>query len=128
MKTRFHGLLDFIIAILLILLPNLLSFPEGAPTTISTAVGVAIIVVGLMTKYEWGIVKVVPMNVHLAIDILLGFFLIISPWAFDFVQIISWPFAVFGSVEIIIAILTLGRPYKLHDKYQNKNIFMGKDY
>ncbi len=117
MTTRVHGLLDYMMGIFLLLTPLLFSFPGGAPTTILFSVGILIVLLTLTTNYERGIVKIIPMNLHLAIDILTGLFLVISPWIFGFSDILIWPFVLLGTIEIIIAVLTLGHPPKPYHTY-----------
>jgi hypothetical protein len=38
----------------------------------------------LMTRYELGVIKVIPMTVHLTIDYAAGLLLAASPWIFGF--------------------------------------------
>jgi len=47
-------------------------------------VGVAVLASSIMTNYEWGLVRVIPMHVHLIADAALGVFLAASPWILGF--------------------------------------------
>lgn len=75
--------------------------------------GAALIVYSLLTDYELGVVKVIPMPVHLALDGISGLFLAASPWLFGFADE-SWnvwvPHLVVGIVEILAALTTQTRP------------------
>lgn len=92
--------------ILLIVLPFLLDFPEGAPTTIPIVLGVGTILYSLLTDYELGAYKAIPMKTHLIIDLVAGAFLIVSPWLFDFDDLVLWPFVILGIVEIVASLMT----------------------
>lgn len=104
--TKIHGYMDYFMGILLIILPFLLDFPEGAPTTIPIILGASTLVYSLLTDYELGAYRVIPMKTHLMIDLLAGLFLIVSPWLFDFADGLFWPFVILGIIEVGAALLT----------------------
>jgi hypothetical protein len=73
-------------------------------------IGVLIIGKSLMTDYELGVVKAIPMGVHLTLDIATGVILAVSPWVFGFADEIWWPHVVFGVLEIGAALMTHTTP------------------
>lgn len=108
--TKIHGYLDYAMGALLIALPFLFGFPDGAPTTLLIVLGAGTILYSLLTKYELGAFGVIPMKVHLGIDIIAGAFLIISPWLFGFSDEILWPFIILGIIELGAALMTAKNP------------------
>jgi hypothetical protein len=84
--TFVHGVLDYIMGIALLLAPNLFGFADvgGAAVMVPRIVGVVILLQSIMTAYELGVVKVLPMKVHLMNDYVVSIFLAVSPWLFGF--------------------------------------------
>lgn len=106
-STRAHGVLDYLVSIILIAAPWLLGFAHVAPArNVPVILGVVTIVYSLMTRYEWSAAKVLPMRAHLTLDVLSGILLAASPWLFGFSNIIYWPHLLVGLLEILIVLLT----------------------
>lgn len=111
--TRVHGILDYAMGLLLIVLPWLLGFADGqAAQWVPVIVGLAVIIYSLFTDYELGLVRLIPMPVHLGIDALGGLFLAASPWLFGFSSQVFWPHLIFGILEIGAALCTYRRPQR----------------
>jgi|SRR4051794_32470567 hypothetical protein len=109
--TRVHGMIDYLMGVLLIAAPFVFRFPDGgAETMVPVILGVGMIVYSLITDYEMGAIHVLPMSTHLAIDVVAGIFLAASPWIFGFSHRITWPHVTFGIMEIAVALLTQRRP------------------
>lgn len=105
--TRVHGIIDYLMGVLLIAAPWLFGFADlDIARWIPIIIGALIIVYSLLTRYEMGVADVIPMNVHLWLDILGGLVLAASPWLFGFADDIWWPHLIFGLLEIIIAAVT----------------------
>lgn len=105
-STKVHGVLDYSMALILILLPFLLGFPSGNVANVPVALGLLTIAYSALTKYEMGPFKVIPMKLHLGLDFMSGVLLVVSPWLFGFAEIIIWPFVVLGIIEVGAALLT----------------------
>src|SRR5690606_9207356 len=58
----------------------------GTATWLCVIAGLMIVLLPLFTRYEGGLVRVLPMPIHLLTDVGLGVFLILSPWIFGFAQ------------------------------------------
>ena len=72
-STRTHGVLDYSVGLLLIIAPYALGFASGGPEQwIPIVLGLAAIVYSLLTQYELGAVKLIPMRLHLWLDIASG--------------------------------------------------------
>ncbi|TDU73152.1 SPW repeat-containing protein [Prosthecobacter fusiformis] len=84
--TSVHGMLDYPVGLLLLAAPNLFGFADqgGAAVLVPRLIGVIVIVQSLMTRYEAGVIKVLPMKIHLMNDYLAGALLLFSPWLFGF--------------------------------------------
>jgi hypothetical protein len=106
-STRVHGVLDCTVGTLLAASPWLIGFSDNRPATLVPVVlGLGAILYSLVTKYEWGLIRVLPMNAHLAIDLLSGIFLMASPWLLGFAHHVYWPHVAFGVLEICVVALT----------------------
>lgn len=85
----FHGVLDYMTGLLLLLapnLPNLLgsSHAGGAAVWIPRIAGLIILLQAMTTDYELGVIKIIPINIHLMADYGLAALLLASPWLFGF--------------------------------------------
>ena len=78
-STMVHGILDYVTAPTLIALPRMLGWGQKV-TWLLNGAGVGVLGYSLLTRYELGLVKVLPMKVHLAIDMASGGMLALSPF------------------------------------------------
>lgn len=105
--TRIHGMLDYIIGLLLIAAPWLLGFAGGgAETWVPVILGAGVILYSLFTDYELGMVRKLSMPAHLTMDGLGGALLAVSPWLFGFAGYVWVPHLVVGLLEIGAALFT----------------------
>jgi hypothetical protein len=80
-----HAILDYMAALLLLVAPWLFHFDHSRPAMLlSILFGVVILGMSLITNYEGGIRKTIPMDIHLYADIFGGGFLALSPWLLFF--------------------------------------------
>jgi hypothetical protein len=111
-STKVHGVLDYLMGILLIASPWLLGFANGtAAQWVPVALGIVMLLMSLMTNYEAGAAKVIGMRMHLTMDVLSGFFLAASPWLFNFNEVVYVPHVVLGAFEVLAALMTKTVPY-----------------
>ncbi len=112
-STKTHGVLDYLVGLLLIAAPWLLGFAEGgAETWVPVILGAGALVYSLMTNYEMGAMKVFSMPMHLMFDLLSGIFLAASPWIFGFADRVYLPHLILGIFEIGASLMTDKVPYK----------------
>jgi hypothetical protein len=117
LSTKSHGVMDYLMAVTLIAAPWLLGFAEGgAETWVPVAVGVAMLGLALLTNYEMGAMKTVPMPVHLTIDLMSGLLLAASPWLFGFADRVYLPHLILGVAEIGASLVTQKIPAFHTDK------------
>jgi SPW repeat len=107
LSTRVHGFMDYGMGLLLLLSPYLFGFATGGPKQwLPMILGAGAILYSLMTRYELGAIKVIPMSAHLGLDMLSGTLLAASPWLFGFADQVFWPHLVLGLIEIGTAAMT----------------------
>ena len=89
MKLRFispnlHGVVDYTAAIGLISLPFLLQLGDTQPAALwlSVVMGVAVVLVSLLTDYRLSMAKTIPFDLHLAIDLAAATTFMIAPFLF----------------------------------------------
>jgi hypothetical protein len=106
-STRTHGGLDYFVGVLLIIVPYILGFADGtAAQWVPQILGASLILYSLLTDYELGVARMIPMPVHLFLDIASGVLLAASPWLFGFADRIVWPHMLVGILEIGAGLMT----------------------
>ena len=80
----YHGVLDYMSGVFLLAAPNLFGFSDvtGATAWVPRIVGVMILLQALVTDYELGLAKVMPIALHLMADYAIGAFLLVAPFLF----------------------------------------------
>lgn len=110
--TKTHGLLDYLTGFLLFASPWLFGFASGGVKMgIPIIVGAMIPIMSMFTRYEGGLIRVIPMRAHLAIDAVTGLFVASSPWIFAFFDEVYLPHALFGAFQFLTALLTDSKPF-----------------
>lgn len=110
-STRVHGILDYSMGLLLIAAPYLLGFARGGPEQwVPIILGASAVVYSLLTKYELGVLRLIPMPLHLTLDAASGVLLAASPWLFGFADRVYLPHLVLGLFEIAASLLTRTTP------------------
>jgi hypothetical protein len=116
--TKTHGYMDYIMGIFLLASPSLFSLNVNAiESTVFYIIGVTAIIYSLLTNYELGFLKIIPMKGHLALDIFSGIFLAASPWLLGFAEIVYMPHLVLGIIEIGAALFTTSKS-RIEIKYR----------
>lgn len=109
-STRTHGVLDLVTAATLVTLPRALGWGDRV-TSMLTALGVGTLGYSLLTNYEFGLRKILPMRVHLALDAASGASLCAAPWIFpDEAPEVIATLVGLGLFEIAAAMLTEPEP------------------
>jgi hypothetical protein len=116
--TKMHGIVDYIVGIILFFAPSLFGFADfgGAAVTIPQILGIAILIVTLLTRFEVGLIKLIPMKLHLAFDYLGSILLLTSPWLFGFSNLpsVAWvPHVIVGALILLQALMTETVPRSL---------------
>ena len=87
-SPRVHGALDYLVGALLMFAPELFGFADtpGVAVPLIRSFGAVAVLYSLFTKYELGIVRLIPFGTHLRIDIGWGMLLAASPWLLGFAE------------------------------------------
>lgn len=112
--TRVHGIIDYIEAPTLLAAPELFGL-KSVPTSalVPRLAGAGGAIYSPMTDYEVGIIRVLPMPAHLAIDLVVGSLLAASPWLFGFAKAGRryWlPHVLVGTGKLAVALCTKTQP------------------
>lgn len=113
LPLKVHTALDFIVGVALILAPWIFGFSDvgGAAVWLPIVIGAASIFMGLFTDgYGFAIYKLIPLKVHLWVDLLAGILLALSPWIFGFADedANAWlPHVAVGVALIIVSQVTV---------------------
>lgn len=108
--TRVHGMMDYLMGVVLMIAPWVLGFRPGPETWVPVALGAGALVYSLLTRYELGVYGIIPMPVHLGLDAVSGLLLMASPWLFGFADHYWVPHVVFGVAELGAAAMTRTLP------------------
>jgi hypothetical protein len=107
MSTKTHAAADYPSALLLMAAPWLLGFRKNGPETwIPVGIGATMLVQSLMTDYELGAVRKMPMRKHLQMDGVAGLLLAASPFLLGFAGRTWLPHLLLGLGEIGAAMTT----------------------
>jgi hypothetical protein len=104
--TRVHGILDYLMGVVLIVAPWLLDLDSDAAIWVPVILGVGAIVYSLLTDYELGVMRRIPMSTHLILDMLSGTVLAASPWLFGFADEVWVPHVILGILEVGAGLMT----------------------
>lgn len=106
-NRKTHAVMDYLVGVILIAAPWLLGFGDSEPAKWS-AVGVSavLLVLSLITDYEGGVIKAVPMGFHLGMDVVAGLFLATSPWLLGYQNQVFLPHLIVGILEIGTGLFT----------------------
>lgn len=110
-NRQFHGVLDYVVGLALIFAPRIFGLDTTtAEGQVPVALGIAAIVYSLLTRYELGLIRVLPFRTHLTLDMVSGLLLALSPWLFAFSDGRWVPHVIVGILEIAVAMMTRKDP------------------
>jgi hypothetical protein len=115
-NTKLHGIIDYSIASVLVL-PWVVNFNEkSSDTWILASIGAVMLIYCLLTDYEWGQIKLIPMKAHFVMDILLAIVLIAAPWLFNIYNYFYyWPVAL-GITLLVLVIFSSPEAYRITNR------------
>jgi len=103
----FHAIMDYIVAILLVISPFTLDFYNAGPETlVPVSLGLLGLFITPLTNFRFAFVRAIPLKWNLIYDFIAGAFLLLSPWLFDFYSHVYMPHVVFGAIQIAESLLT----------------------
>lgn len=113
LPTRVHGVIDYVWGVALIATPWVFGFANGgAAQWVAVIFGLGAILYSLVTAYEVGVLRILPMELHLGLDAVAGVFLAASPWLFGFAREVFLPHLLFGLFSVVASLVTKTEPAK----------------
>jgi hypothetical protein len=124
--TVFYGVLNYFISLTLILSPWIfgLANVSSAAFLLPLYIGWLQLILAIFVDNETGFVKQFPMQMHLVIDVIMGFILMVSPWIYSFsskpatsswIHAFSlkafWPALLLGGLLFLLGIFTKNSPF-----------------
>ncbi|QMU29090.1 SPW repeat domain-containing protein [Adhaeribacter radiodurans] len=116
-SRQMHGVADYSYIPTITAAPELFNFKEEkTATTLCRVLGGNLFLTSILTRAEWGLVKVLPFKAHLALDVAAGIFTASAPWLFGFADNTNArnAFLAFGLTSIAAA--SLSDPEELGEK------------
>jgi hypothetical protein len=110
LPTRIHGFLDYLLGAAMVVIPLAFGFGAGPQTWLPVLLGGGLIIYSLLTDYEPGVVPIMGIPTHLALDVLVGLLLASSPWVFGFAWEVWIPHVLLGLAAVGSAIVTRTQP------------------
>ena len=108
--TGVHGVLDYLANGVNLAFPRLLGLREAPGAALVPRIdGLAGAGYSLITDYERGAIKVLPVRAHLALDAAKGLSMAASPWLFGFAKNGTryWlPHVLMGTADVLVALTT----------------------
>ncbi|PCE66616.1 SPW repeat domain-containing protein [Sediminicola luteus] len=103
-----HGLADYSAGLGLIAAPFLLNLGTSAPLALwfSILTGIAVIAASLLTDYKLGLLRTIPFEGHLAIDLLVAITFMILPFAAGFSGLDAYYYWVNAAVVFLVVALS----------------------
>lgn len=113
--SRMHGMLDYPGGVALIAAPWIFGFSDvgGAAVTVPVVLGILILLQSVVTDYEFGLARILPLRLHLLVDVLGGLFLALTPVLFSTTDdgLGAWlPHVVVGLGLVLAGLLTEREP------------------
>jgi hypothetical protein len=111
LPARIHGVIDYLWGLGLLASPWAFGFADGgAPQWVAVVFGVGAIAYSAVTDYELGLVRLVPIRLHLGLDEFAGALLAASPWILGFADRVYGPHLAFGVFAVVASLITRTEP------------------
>jgi SPW repeat len=111
LPTRLHGYIDYGWGVALLLSPWLVGFADvPAAKWVAIVFGAGAILYSVVTDYELGLVRLLPIRMHLVLDGAAGAFLAATPWLFGFADQVALPHLLFGLFSVVASLVTSTAP------------------
>ncbi|MFL1460830.1 hypothetical protein ACI6QG_01360 [Roseococcus sp. DSY-14] len=109
LPTRLHGILDYAAGLGMLATPFLMGL-HGLPAWLLWVAGAGALLYAALTRYELGLWRVMPMNIHLGLDVLAGLALVGAPFLLGIAGRDAWPLFAFGTLSLLAGLFTRAAP------------------
>ena len=101
---RIHAFLDYPVALALIALPFLLGLGSSNPLALqlSVTVGVAALILTLLTDHHLGVFRVIPYKYHLLVDFMVAVVFALAPFVFSFEGLDGYYYWINGIAVLVV--------------------------
>jgi hypothetical protein len=82
-NNKAHGVLDYVTVIAFALIPTVFGL-AGVPAYLSYALAVVHFLMTIMTNFEFGLVKAIPLKLHKWVEMAVGPVLLVISWVLGF--------------------------------------------
>jgi hypothetical protein len=107
LSTAIHGVIDYLWGAALLASPWLFGFADvTAAKWVAIIFGTGAILYSVFTAYELGVLRLLPMSLHLVLDGVAGALLAISPFLLGFSDQVYLPHLLFGLFSIVASLVT----------------------
>src|SRR5262245_51209590 len=102
-KSIHAYLIDYPVAVVLIAAPFVLKLGESGPVALwlSVVVGVAALLLAVLTDHPTGLVRIIPYWLHLWVDRAVGVVFVSVPFAFKFAGLDAWYYWVLAAAVLV---------------------------
>lgn len=109
-----HAWLDYPVALGLIAMPFLFNLGAGNPLAfwLSLVVGIGALTVTVLTDHQFGLIRVLPFKLHLAVDMIAGLTFLAAPFLLGFAGFEAVYYWVLGAT--VVAVVSLDAPEQTH--------------
>ncbi|HVV55537.1 MAG TPA: hypothetical protein VHC47_09445 [Mucilaginibacter sp.] len=110
--TSVYGFFNYVLALTMMSSPWLFGFQDahGAALFLPLYLGWLQLLMAIFSNHQWGIIKVFPVPMHCFIDVVFGFFLLISPFLYGYYIHVFWPQLLMGIVWFSLGMFTQHSP------------------
>ncbi|MEO6524083.1 MAG: hypothetical protein ABIN91_20530 [Mucilaginibacter sp.] len=84
---------------------------SGAASLIPMYMGGILLLMATFADNKLGLFKSLPNQMHMVILMFSGFFLMVSPWLFNFADVTFLPTLLFGALFMVLSIFTQNSPF-----------------
>ena len=90
MSLKTHNIMDYVGAAAFILAPFLFGFSDiDAARNVFMLSGFFLALYSLFTNYYYAVLRVIPLGVHMTLDVTIGVVTMIAPWVFNYRNFLS---------------------------------------
>jgi hypothetical protein len=112
-STSFYGFFKYILALTIIASPWLFSLVNvsSAALLIPIYIGWLQLIMTIFVDTKASFIRRFPIQMNLVLDVLMGFFLFVSPWLYGFAPKACWPEVLLGGLLIFLGFFTKNSPF-----------------